>query len=92
MPGGVAEVATIIGDAMNTLILIALGLMTGLFASKSKYHKIWDLVLGALGTLTVNAVIVTMGFIYNSLSFIFILLGSVFIIHIGRFLKNLSFV
>ncbi len=74
---------------MNTIILILLGIMAGFSVSKSKFHrKGQDLVMGTVGTLASNALISAMGIIYNSFSLVIILLGSVFIIHIGRLLKN----
>jgi glycopeptide antibiotics resistance protein len=77
---------------MTALILISLGIVTGLVVSKSSYSKIWDVIMAVLGALTINSIITTIGLLFNGISLVIIMSGSVLIIHIGRFFKNLSYV
>jgi hypothetical protein len=58
--------------------------------SRSNYSKMWDIALGSLGTMTTAAFISLFGLLYNTISFLGILAGTVVIIHIGRLFKNLS--
>jgi len=70
---------------MDTLILILLGLIAGLLVSKSRYPKVWDIIMGTLGALAANSII---GVLYGTFSLLAIMAGSVIIIHLGRILQN----
>lgn len=74
---------------MNTLILIILGSIVGLVVSRPRYSKGIDVIMGSMGTLATSAIIGTMGLLYNAFSFLFIMIGSVIVIYIGRSLENL---
>ena len=75
---------------MNYLILIILGTIIGLVISTSRNNKSWDLAMGALGALSINAVMAEIGAAYNFFVFLLILAGSIAIIHFGRFLEKFS--
>lgn len=74
-------------NEVNTLILITLGVITGLLVSKSQYQKSWDMIVGALGALATDLIIRITGTGYNPYAFLMVMLGAVTIIHIGRFLQ-----
>ena len=75
---------------MNTLILILLGIATGLLVSKSGYKKYWDIIMGTLGALAASAIIGPTVAINAILAFLMPISGAVVAIHSARFLENLS--
>jgi hypothetical protein len=73
---------------MNTLILILLGIATGLLVSKSGYKKYWDITTGVLGALAVNSIMLTENIAYSPYALLEIMMWTTAIIYIGRLFQN----
>ncbi len=84
-----SSIISLKGKIMDTLISIFLGVITGLFVSKARYRKLWDILIGIVGALGGYAAVASMNVGYNPYALALIMAGGVVIIHFSRFLRNL---